>query len=360
MGRSTTSSKPRVGFVLGGGGMLGGAWLSGAIGALHEATGLDPRSADLVIGTSAGSAVGALATSGIAPEYLSAYTCGRSLEGLAGPADLSEDEALALQDGAVAFRLEKAIPFVGPGSVRMALETLRHPRRHSPTALLAGWIPQGPVSTAPLRQAIGAMVPEWPSDHRFWAVACDYRTGRRVALGRAGAPEAKLADAVGASCAIPGFYRPVRIGDRCYVDGGMCSASNLDLVLRAPEPLDLVICLNPMSSEARVSTRSPGGLIGGAMRAQTGRRLGHEAAKVRAAGPQVVLLQPGEEEVRMMGLNLMRKQGREELAELAARNVQRTLRSTRVRAALRAAGAAGERRPRPRRVAAVTRYVEAA
>ena len=40
----------------------------------------------------------------------------------------------------------------------------------------------------------------------------------------------KLADAVAASCAIPGFYRPVEIGGRRYVDGGLYSASNLDLL----------------------------------------------------------------------------------------------------------------------------------
>ena len=52
--------------------------------------------------------------------------------------------------------------------------------------------------------------------------------------------------AVAASCAIPGFYRSVRIGDRRYVDGGVHSTSNLDLL--AGEGLDLVICLNPTSS----------------------------------------------------------------------------------------------------------------
>jgi NTE family protein len=48
---------------------------------------------------------------------------------------------------------------------------------------------------------------------------------------------------VAASCAIPGFYRSVRIGGRRYVDGGVQSTSNLDLM--AGLGLDLVICLNP-------------------------------------------------------------------------------------------------------------------
>ena len=57
---------------------------------------------------------------------------------------------------------------------------------------------------------------------------------------------ASLADAVAASCAVPGFYRPVRIGGRRYIDGGVHSLSNLDML--ADLGLDLVICLNPTSS----------------------------------------------------------------------------------------------------------------
>lgn len=339
--------------------MQGAAWLAGALGALHEATGLDPREASLVVGTSAGSAIGALATSGIAPEYLAAYACGRSLEGLAGPehlSDLDPAEVDGLRDSALRFTLERALPLPTPGSLRMALGTLRRPLAHAPTAVFAGWVPKGPVSTRPIREGIGLLAPDWPATRNLWAVACDHRTGRRVALGSPGAPSTVPGDAVAASCAIPGFYRPVRIGDRCYVDGGVCSASNLDIVLKAPERLDLVICLNPMSAQEAVSGRSPSALVNAAMRGAVGRRLGHEAAKVRRTGTQVVLLQPGPAEVEAMGLNMMRKTGRDELAELAARNVQRALRSRGIRRQLRSLSGA-DARPVRTTPAAVTSYV---
>jgi predicted acylesterase/phospholipase RssA len=61
-------------------------------------------------------------------------------------------------------------------------------------------------------------------------MACDYSTGRRVAFGRAGSPDADLAVAVAASCAIPGLYHPVTIDGRRYVDGGIYSASNADIL----------------------------------------------------------------------------------------------------------------------------------
>ena len=95
--------------------------------------------------------------------------------------------------------------------------------------LLAGVLPDGPVSTEPIRQTVRRVCARgWAPHPGLWAVAMDYGSGRRVVFGRAGAPAAELADAVAASCAIPGFYRSVRIGGRRYVDGGVRSTSNLD------------------------------------------------------------------------------------------------------------------------------------
>jgi hypothetical protein len=82
------------------------------------------------------------------------------------------------------------------------------------------------------------------------------------------------------------------------------------------------------------------------MRAAAGRDVRREAETLRAAGTEVLLLQPGAEELALMGLNLMRKEGRRELAELAARNVLRELRTDAAapaRAVLRR-GRAGRRR----------------
>src|SRR3954462_4713486 len=70
----------KVGLVLGAGGVVGAAWLIGALEALAAETGWDPSSADYVVGTSAGSVVGALIAEGIAPEYLAAYSAGKTLD----------------------------------------------------------------------------------------------------------------------------------------------------------------------------------------------------------------------------------------------------------------------------------------
>ena len=158
------------------------------------------------------------------------------------------------------FRLHRGLPGLGPGSLRMALTALSNPLRHTPLQLVAGWLPAGFISTDSLKDIVRRAVPGGWVDHpNYWAVACDYGTGKRVPFGRPDSPPAEIADAVAASCAIPGFYRPVKIGGRRYVDGGVCSASNLDLL--AGRGLDLVICLNPLpraSSAALGSTRSTG------------------------------------------------------------------------------------------------------
>ena len=100
--------------------------------------------------------------------------------------------------------------------------------------MLAGWLPRGFVSTRPISDLVKTFVAgDWPDHPNYWAVAADYRTGWRVVFGRDDAPYATVGQAVAASCAIPGFYHPVAIDGRRYVDGGVCSLSNLDLLAGA-------------------------------------------------------------------------------------------------------------------------------
>jgi NTE family protein len=169
-------------------------------------------------------------------------------------------------------------------------------------------------------------VPEGWTDHaNTWVVACDYATGRRVPFGRIDAPEADLADAVAASCAIPGFYRPVEIGGRAYVDGGMYSTSNLDLLRDLG--LDLVIGLNPTSSLHPTHAWNPLERLAGLVRSTSGRRLGREARALRAGGTDVVLIQPTARDLAVMGANLMSRSRRHEAIETAIATVGEQLRA---------------------------------
>jgi NTE family protein len=322
----------KVGLVLGAGGVVGASWLIGALEALESETGWSPSDADAIVGTSAGSVVGSLAASGLSPSIMAAYVNGGSLDEFAELEDRGDDLASALIQGVsgVEYRLQRALPPIGPGSWRMAVNTLLNPMRHAPSAVLCGWLPRGFISTRPVSDLVEGMVPgDWPDHPNYWAVATDYSTGKRVVFGRDDAPPARVGQAVAASCAVPGFYHPVKIAGRRYVDGGVCSASNLDLL--CDEGLDLVVCLNPMSSLARITPRSPHDRVAALVRAQTGKRLGREAKKLRERGTDVLVLQPTAEDLAVMGPNLMARDRREQVIERAVRTTARQLRRRRDR-----------------------------
>jgi NTE family protein len=313
----------RVGLVLGAGGIQGGAWLTGGLDALAEETGWDPAEADYVVGTSAGSMIGALCASGVPPWFMVAHSRGEVFQGVVD-AD-GRPAADADRAAGAGFEFARALPPIGPGSWRLALRTLANPRRYTPATVASGWLPRGIFSTEGLKDTIRRVVPEgWSPHPNLWIVASDYETGRRVPFGRPGAPEAELADAIAASCAIPGIYHPVTIGGRRYVDGGIYSASNLDLL--RDEGLDLVICLNPTSTLHPIRAINPRDAFNLVFQRASGRRLGSEAKKLRAAGAEVVLVQPTGEDLEAMGPNLMRTGNRNRVIEVARRTVAEQLR----------------------------------
>jgi NTE family protein len=317
--------RERVGLVLGAGGVLGGAWLTGALHAIASETGWDPGGSNYVVGTSAGSMIGALLACGVPPWYMVAYSAGEQVDGLRDAR--GEPASRADRSAGATFALHRGIPALGPGSWRLALSSLARPYKYSPAALVAGWLPNGPVSTEPLKDTVRrACEGSWAPHPNYWAIAVDYQTGERVAFGRAGSPPAELPDAVAASCAIPGFFRPVQIGGRRYVDGGLASASNLDVLVE--EGLDLVIALNPMSSLHAGAPRTLGERFAYAIRQASGRRLGNEAKRLREAGTEVILIQPTVHDLDVMGSNLMSRSRRHEVIESGVRSVTEHLRES--------------------------------
>ncbi|HUA48273.1 MAG TPA: patatin-like phospholipase family protein [Solirubrobacteraceae bacterium] len=322
----------KVGLVLGGGGLLGSAWLVGVLDALASETGWDPGSAQYVVGTSAGAMIAGLCACGVPAWFMLAQSAGEMPQRLA---DEPDGERTGWSGSAV-FRLHRGVPPPGPGSWRLALASLARPSRYSPAALLAGLLPQGLVSSEPLKQTIRRVAGDgWAPHPHLWIMACDHHTGQRVALGRSDAPPVSLADAVAASCAVPGFYRPVTIAGRRYVDGGVVSTSNLDLV--ADLGLDLVICLNPMSSLHAPKPRTPGERAAWVLRQASGRRLGSEAKRVRASGTEVLVIQPTLHDLDAMGTNLMSTSAtrRKQVIQTAAQTATGLVREPEVRARLR-------------------------
>jgi NTE family protein len=149
-------------------------------------------------------------------------------------------------------------------------------------------------------------------------------------LGREGTPFASLHTAVMASCAIPGFYQPVRVGDMTLVDGGAHSSTNLDLATAASPSPDLIIGVAPMAWDTAQAPCPAEQLP----RRFAARHLASEAAAARARGAHVLLFRPNGYEVRRHGLNLMRRRGWEDVARMAYDSSARLLETPRFRDAL--------------------------
>jgi NTE family protein len=312
----------RVGLVLGAGGVTGGAFHAGVLAALHEVLGWDARRAEIIVGTSAGSLTGAVLRAGLPPGDLAARAEGTPLsaEGRrvlarAAPPPSSFPLRPSLASAARAGRGRSAAP-------ELLAAWARRPWTMRPGALAAGLLPPGTVSTDMITGGIGPLFgARWPSD-ALWVCAVRLSDGRRVVFGRdAGVRHPPVGSAVAASCAIPSFFEPVEIDGHRYVDGGVHSPTNLDL-LRGLD-LDLVVVSSPMSIAGRGLT--------GRVSADTALRracrafLDREAISVRRRGTPVVAFQPTPDDASVMGINAMDPSRRAEVARRIRASTARRL-----------------------------------
>lgn len=147
--------------------------------------------------------------------------------------------------------------------------------------------------------------------------------GERVVFGQEGAPPAEPVEAVSASCAIPGYYRPVTIAGERYLDGGVHSPTNAD-VLAAPADgasFDLVVVVSPMSvapPDRRLSADLPARLY-------FARQLARERRRLRRAGVPVLVFAPEREDRIAMGVSPMAAARREDVTRQAHASTLRRL-----------------------------------
>jgi NTE family protein len=313
---------PRVGLVLGAGGVAGGAFHAGVLAALEEVTGWDPRRATVVAGTSAGSITATSLRAGLCAADLLARAEGRPLSAAgarllagAGPPPgppAGRSAARARRPADIAARLARAAA---------------RPLEARPLALLAGLLPEGAVGTDPISAAIARLpLATWPGDP-LWICAVRERDGRLVVFGRDRRPP--LPDAVAASCAIPGFYRPVRIDGETFVDGGAHSPTNADVLSGAR--VDLVVVSSPMSLTGRGLRLA----IDQPARRWSRLLLEAEARRLRRHGTHVIAFQPTAGDAAVIGPNPMDPGRRAAVARQARQSTLRRLARADTRARLR-------------------------
>jgi len=306
-------SRPRVGLVLGAGGVLGAAWMTGVLPALQERLPCPIGDVDLIVGTSAGSVIAAALRCGIRIDEMIGHQRGEA----AGPLEASAVDNLTGAPWPPAPQLRL-------GSARLMLSVLLTPHRVHPSVAASAWLPRGRGTHGPLRQMVQALhrhayglpasaePPPWVVGET-WIVAVDYDSGRRAVFGRPGAPPAPLPDAVVASCSIPGWFAPAEIGGHRYVDGGVRSPTSLGMVARAG--LDEVFVLAPMASVVADRPRMPHERLERQLRALITMNLLREVRALRAAGIAVTVVTPGPEDLAVMGVNLMDPRRRRQVFE---------------------------------------------
>ncbi|KOU28580.1 patatin [Streptomyces sp. WM6372] len=245
--------------VLGGGGLTGIGWEAGILYGLAQA-GVDLTAADLVVGTSAGSVVGAQLTSGLlTPRELYERQLG----------DPGGEVVARLGTGLIARYAVAMVRSRDPESYR---------RRVGALALAAET-----GEEAERRKVLAARLVShaWP-ERRLVVTAVDALTGELAAFDRESG--AGLVDAVSASCAVPGVWPPATVGGRRFIDGGIRSATNADLA----------------SGCARVVILAPMALGSGLVPSPAA-----QAALLREAGAQVLLITPSAQARRAFGRNVL-------------------------------------------------------
>jgi len=243
---------------LGGGGVTGIAWEFGMLAGLAEA-GADLSTADLIVGTSAGSVVGAQVASGIPLEELYAGQ-------------------LAQRANEIAARIRTRTLLAYLWAFARSPDTASAGARIGRLALAARTVPE-----AERRAVLEARLPvhDWP-ERRLLITAVDARSGELVAFDRDSG--VSLVDAVGASCAVPGVWPPVTINGRRWIDGGVRSATNADLAAGC----EAVVVLTPFTAGFRAMPS-----------------VARQVARLVADGARVTVVSPDKAARRAIGRNVL-------------------------------------------------------
>jgi NTE family protein len=289
--------------VLGGGGPVGIAWESGLIAGLAEA-GVDLGAADFILGTSAGSFVGARLALGDPAAELAAPILAEADRPRQPPAKAGATPRPAPDLTPLMKMMQEARSGARPAeAVRADIGAF---------ALAAETVDEAVFIASFGRSFAGLAEDAWP-ERGFACTAVDALTGAFQLWTKDSG--VGVTRAVASSCAVPGVYPPVTLKGRRYIDGGMRSSLNADMA----KGHDLVVL---------VQVR--GGDTAGPAAEAMAKQLDGEISVLKSSGAQVVLISPNAGSAAAMGVNLMNfarrpdaaraglEQGRAEAARIAA------------------------------------------
>jgi NTE family protein len=316
--------KPKVALVCAGGGITGAVYEIGCLRALHDLLGRSLLDLDLYVGISGGAFVASLLAAGVSPcEMYDEATTRKTLLGAAGT-------PLYRLGGADLLRRAAKAPRILREAVATSLEG--EGRNLSDLALAVFEVlPPGLMDTSGIQEYLHRVFRSRLRDDRFdalprrlYVVAVDLDSGETVVFGRDGFRDVPVSKAVQASSALPGLYRPVRIGDRDYVDGGVTKTAHMNLAIRGGA--GLVICINPIVPylndtsagplRGHISNRGVSWVLDQVFRIALHGRMERGLEGYAREHPEVdvLLIEPTRHDVRMFGYNIMRFSARRVVA----------------------------------------------
>jgi len=331
----------RRGLVCAGGGVTGAIYEIGVLAALEERLdGFSLTECDVFVGVSAGSYVGTLVASGVSPSVL--------FQNATHPrtSDLDQLSLFRPNLGEIASRLVSA-----PVTLARSLHDFYRNRQDATVtdlvASFAGLLPSGFFLLDGLEAWLAAWLSEEGRTNDFRALERKLRvvtvaldTGETRVFGEPGSDSVPISRAVAASCALPGFFRPVRIDGVDYIDGGVRKTAHISLALK--ERCGIVLCVNPivparydLSRGLLPLGRDQGALASGGLlsildqvfRLTLHSRLQYGLSRYRRENPEtdIVLFEPRPEELPRLMRNIMRTSGRIRIAEFAYRSTLQRL-----------------------------------
>jgi NTE family protein len=277
-------SKDRA-LVLGGGGPVGIAWEAGLAAGLKEG-GVDVARANFILGTSAGSFVGALLAGGREPASLAQAQIEAGRAQAATPRDPNRPRPPA--------------PDLAP-LLRFMMEAPadREPPPEFLAKIGAFALSAQTMGEAEFMQTFGSLATgerAWPEN--FACTAVDAESGAFRTWAHADA--IPLARGVASSCSVPGIYPPIAIAGRQWIDGGMRSSTSADLAAGYMRVL-IVAVIAGADDDPRLALLA--------------KRMERERAAIADAGGVSELIAPDEASRAVFGVNLMTASRRAEIAE---------------------------------------------
>lgn len=325
-----SEGRPRIALALAGGGPLGAVYEIGALCALEEALdGLDFTRLDHYVGVSAGGFIAAGLANGLGPRDL----CAAFIENRAPGGEVFDPAWLTVPAYGEFARRAARLPALAATAAWRAtwgrkplLQVLEG---------LAPMVPTGLCSNEEVHARLAQTFsqPGRSNDFRrlrsrLTLVATELDTGRPVAFGAAGWDHVPVSRAVQASCALPGLFPPVRIGDRDFVDGALSKTVHASVALE--EGVDLLLCVNPLVPFAAPGIAGNGlaAVLSQSLRTMIHSRLalGMKHYAHAYPGTDIVLLEPDPADAQLHEANIFSYGQRRRMAEHAYQRTRAWLR----------------------------------